>query len=125
MLSPSQSTPLFSSQQPLATNHVAFCWSGSRIFAPTIEGRVRILGYPDFNPVLYESYAKTDSKVEFALKGHTSACITAQLSPTGRKFPRLRLTLVSFKVPPMFDTSGLGRWTWSRSRLLFTRAVMN
>lgn len=47
----------------------------------TAEGRIRILSYPDLEPVMRLSY---DSEREFALTGHTSSCLTAELQPTGR-----------------------------------------
>ncbi len=88
VLSPTHSTPLASHQQTVQTNHVAFCWSGEKVFAPTRDGQIRFLTYPGFKPMLYESYATNEpSTVEFVVKGHTSACITAQMSPTGRSSP--------------------------------------
>jgi len=63
------------------TNHVAFCWSGKAIFAPTGDGRTRILSYPDLSPLLFEN---SNGSSEFALRGHTSTCLSAQMSPTGR-----------------------------------------
>jgi len=84
-LSPTQPTPLASHQQSVQTNHVAFCWGGDKVFAPTSEGRTRILSYPDFEPLLNVPYSDGEGDAsEFALKGHTSSCITAEMSPTGR-----------------------------------------
>lgn len=81
VLSPTQSTPISSHQQSTQTNQIAFCWSGQRIFVTTAEGRIRILSYPDFEPVFH---MKSGDKQEFDLNGHTSSCLTAELQPTGR-----------------------------------------
>ncbi|RDW94595.1 hypothetical protein BP5796_00358 [Coleophoma crateriformis] len=81
VLSPSQSTPIATHQQSIQTNQVAFCWSGKRVFLTTGEGRVKILSYPDFKPVLHLNY-EPDSP--FTLNGHTSACLSAELQPTAR-----------------------------------------
>ncbi len=64
---------------------MGLCWSGSKIFLPTDEGKTRILSYPDFEPVLRLNYpVEPDQSDEFVLKGHTSSCLTAEMSPTGR-----------------------------------------
>src|ERR1700761_8520579 len=85
VLSPTQSTPISSHQQPVVTNQMAFCWSGSKIFLPTGEGKTRILSYPDFEPLLHVGYSTgPDQSNEFMLKGHTSSCLTTEMSPTGR-----------------------------------------
>jgi THO complex subunit 3 len=85
VLSPTSSTPLASHQQPVATNQMGFCWSGTKIFLPTAEGKTRILSYPDFEPVLQLSYpVEPGESSEFVLKGHTSSCLTAEMSPTGK-----------------------------------------
>jgi len=81
VLSPKQSTPLASHQQSVETNQVAFCWSGHKVFVTTVVGTVRILSYPDFSPVAHHSYGE---RAEFTLNGHTSSCVSAELSPTGR-----------------------------------------
>lgn len=81
MLSPTQSTPLSSHQQSVPTNQLAFCWSGTKIFATTSDGYVRILSYPGFEPVLRENFG---DEAEFTLDGHTAACFTAELQPSGR-----------------------------------------
>lgn len=39
------------------------------------------MSYPDFKPILWTSH---DPTVPFALNGHTSACLTVELQPTGR-----------------------------------------
>lgn len=83
MLSPKQNTPVSSHQQPWQTNQIAFCWSGTKVFMTTGEGKIRILTYPDFEPALLHSY-KGHPQTEFALHGHTSSCLTAELQPTGR-----------------------------------------
>ena len=82
VLSPEQSTPLSSHKQSVQTNQIAFCWSGEKIFVTTAEGRIRILSYPDLEPVLHQSYG--DEPEEFTLSGHTSSCLTAELQPMGR-----------------------------------------
>jgi len=82
VLSPTQSTPLASHQQAVQTNHIAFCWSGDKVFAPLGDGRTRILSYPDFQPMMRRDDA--EDAPEFTLKGHTSTCITSKTSPTGR-----------------------------------------
>ncbi|KAK7432570.1 hypothetical protein QQZ08_000777 [Neonectria magnoliae] len=82
VLSPTQSTPISSRQQSTQTNQIAFCWSGKKIFVTTAEGRIRILSYPDFEPVMHTDYGGKSR--EFELNGHTSSCLTAELQPTGR-----------------------------------------
>lgn len=83
VLSPTQSTPISSHQQPVQTNQIAFCWSGDKIFVTTAEGRTRILSYPGFEPLLHLDHGDDDRR-EFELSGHTSSCLTAELQPTGR-----------------------------------------
>ncbi|KAJ0386326.1 hypothetical protein COL922a_004605 [Colletotrichum nupharicola] len=56
VLSPTQSTPVASHQQPGQTNQIAFCWSGKKIFLTTGEGKTRILTYPDFQPAFQLDY---------------------------------------------------------------------
>jgi THO complex subunit 3 len=64
---------------------MAFCWSGQKVFVPTGEGTIRILSYPDLEPVFHVNHAvKEGESNEFVLKGHTAACLTAEMSPTGR-----------------------------------------
>lgn len=82
VLSPRESSPLASHQQPCRANQVAFCWSGEKIFVTTEEGKVRILSYPEFEPLLRLGYGTEDE--EFQLDGHSSACYVAELQPTGR-----------------------------------------
>ncbi|EGZ77732.1 WD40 repeat-like protein [Neurospora tetrasperma FGSC 2509] len=82
---PSQSSIISTHHQPVGTNQMAFCWSGDKVFLPTNEGRLRILSYPDFEPVLHMNYAVPEGEsTEFTLKGHTASCLTAELSPTGK-----------------------------------------
>ncbi|KAA8567127.1 hypothetical protein MFRU_007g02270 [Monilinia fructicola] len=81
ILSPTQSTPIASHQQPVQTNQIAFCWSGNKIFLTTGEGRVKILSYPDFNPVFNMSFEPSQP---FTLNGHTSSCLTVEMQPTAR-----------------------------------------
>ncbi|KAJ6790102.1 hypothetical protein PWT90_02106 [Aphanocladium album] len=83
VLSPTSTTPISSHQQPVQTNQIAFCWSGTKVFVTTGEGRTRILAYPSFEPVLLrEDQGARQS--EFALSGHTSSCLTAEMQPTAR-----------------------------------------
>ncbi|OHE90980.1 WD domain-containing protein [Colletotrichum orchidophilum] len=82
VLSPTQSTPVASHQQPSQTNQIAFDWGGEKIFLTTGEGRTRILTYPDFKPAFQFNHG--DEPKEFGLNGHTSSCLTAELQPTGR-----------------------------------------
>lgn len=82
VLSPTQPTPLASHQQPTQTNQIAFCHSGEKIFVSTSEGRVRILSYPKFEPVLHLEHGGEPK--EFTLKGHTSSCLATELQPMGR-----------------------------------------
>ncbi|KAH8808261.1 WD40-repeat-containing domain protein [Xylogone sp. PMI_703] len=81
VLSPTQSTPISSHQQPVQTNQVAFDWNGKKIFLTTGEGRVKILSYPDFEPVFQTSY---DPSIPFTLNGHTSSCLSVEMQPTAR-----------------------------------------
>ena len=84
-MSPSESAPRSSHQQPAQTNQIAFCWGGQRVFVTTGEGTTRILSYPDFEPVFRLNHPATDEKPEeFVLTGHTSSCVAAELQPTGR-----------------------------------------
>lgn len=81
VLSPTQSTPIASHQQNVQTNQVTFCWSGKKIFLTTGEGRVKILSYPDFEPIFNLSYEPT---TPFTLNGHTSSCLSVEMQPTAR-----------------------------------------
>ncbi|KAK3394550.1 WD40 repeat-containing protein [Podospora didyma] len=84
-LSPTQATVVASYSQPVETNQMAFCWSGQKVFLPTREGSVRILSYPDLEPLLHYNYeVDPEESSEFLLKAHTASCLTAELSPTGR-----------------------------------------
>jgi THO complex subunit 3 len=47
----------------------------------TGDGRVKILSYPDFEPVFNTSY---EPVTPFTLNGHTSSCISVEMQPTGR-----------------------------------------
>lgn len=49
----------------------------------TGEGKIRILSYPDFEPLFHYNYKGQDPS-EFSLHGHTSSSLTAELQPTGR-----------------------------------------
>ncbi|KAK0633373.1 WD40-repeat-containing domain protein [Immersiella caudata] len=84
-LSPTQSTVISTHKQATATTQMAFCWSGEKVFLPTRDGRIRILSYPDLEPIFQLNHAtEPGESTEFMLKGHTAACLTAQLSPTGK-----------------------------------------
>ncbi|KAM0664125.1 hypothetical protein ACQRIT_001959 [Beauveria bassiana] len=96
VLSPTSTTPISSHQQPVETNQIAFCWSGTKVFVTTGDGRTRILAYPSFTPVL-EHVVESDggdgddgekdqgrTKREFALSGHTSSCLTVEMQPSAR-----------------------------------------
>jgi len=98
VLSPTQSEPISSHQQSVQTNAIAFCHSGTKIFVTTGEGRVKILSYPDFTPVLYSG---AEPEKPFTLNGHTSACISAELQPTGR----LLATGGSDSIIALWDTT--------------------
>lgn len=82
LLSPTQSTPIASYQQPGQTNQIVFCWSGEKILLTTGEGKTRILTYPGFKPAF--QFNDGDESTEFALNGHTSSCLSAEMQPTGR-----------------------------------------
>lgn len=83
MLSPTQSTPIASYQQPVPTNNITFCWSGQRIYATTSEGYTRVLDYPSFEPAFVYDY-KAPEDAEMKLHGHTSACTTVEVHPMNR-----------------------------------------
>ncbi|RKF76027.1 THO complex subunit 3 [Golovinomyces cichoracearum] len=81
VLSPTQPNPISSQQQNVQTNQISFCYGGEKIFVTTGEGRVKILSFPEFEPVYYMSY---DPTTPFTLNGHTSSCITVDLQPSVR-----------------------------------------
>lgn len=81
VLSPTSPTPIASHQQSVPTNQISFCWSGEKIFVTTAEGKIRILSYPEFEPILRVAHGDEE---EFQLTGHTSSCLTAELQPVGR-----------------------------------------
>ncbi|KZZ94782.1 THO complex subunit 3 [Moelleriella libera RCEF 2490] len=83
VLSPQQSTPLATHQQDMQTNQIAFCYSGAKVFVTTSEGRIRVLSYPDFTPILKTQH-HDGGEEEFMLSGHTSSCLTAEMQPTAR-----------------------------------------
>ncbi|KAK3311334.1 WD40-repeat-containing domain protein [Chaetomium strumarium] len=84
-LSPTKSAPISSHQLLGDSNQMAFCWSGDKVFIPTSEGKIRILTYPELEPVLHVNHAvKPGESTEFMLKGHTASCLTVELAPTGR-----------------------------------------
>lgn len=67
----------------MLSNQIVFCWSGEKIFLATEDGRVRILSYPDLEPLLHHNHEGED-KSEFTLKGHTSSCLSVELQPAAR-----------------------------------------
>ncbi|KAK4106006.1 WD40 repeat-like protein [Parathielavia hyrcaniae] len=84
-ISPVKSAVITSHQLSVDANQMAFCWSGEKVFLPTAEGTIRILSYPELEPVLHVSHAVREGEsTEFMLKGHTASCLTTELSPTGR-----------------------------------------
>lgn len=75
----------------MQTNQVFFCWSRQRVYVGTGEGAVRILSYPDFEPVLNYSYDRaavdgpgSGSGSEYALRGHAGSCLAVELSPNAQ-----------------------------------------
>ncbi|KAM7223511.1 THO complex subunit 3 [Rhypophila decipiens] len=84
-ISPSQFSVVSTHKQPVETYQMTFCWSGQKVFLPTSEGKVRILSYPELEPLLHLGYdVSPGESTEFMLKGHTAPCLTVELSPTGR-----------------------------------------
>src|SRR5438477_2364185 len=81
VLSPTEPLPIKSYQQDIQTNKLTFDHSGDRVFLTTGDGRVKILSFPDFEPVYHLSH---DPKQPFTLNGHTSSCISIELQPTAR-----------------------------------------
>lgn len=81
VLDPTQPTPIARYQQDVQTNQVAFCWSGTKIFLTTGEGRIKILNYPDFTPVYG---VRPGEEKPFSLNGHTSSALSLSLQPTAR-----------------------------------------
>jgi len=84
---------------------MAFCWSGKKIFLSTGEGRIKILSYPAFEPILKRTYEDKP----FELSAHTSSCLTCTLSPTGRYLA----TGGSDSIITLWDTA-----TWTCPRTL-------
>lgn len=73
----------------MQTNQIFFCWSRQRVYVGTGDGSVRILSYPDFQPVLNYSYDRTaidgpGATGEYSLKGHTGSCLSVELSPNAQ-----------------------------------------
>ncbi|KAH9908669.1 WD domain-containing protein [Xylariomycetidae sp. FL2044] len=83
VLSPTQNTPVSVHQQSVATNDIAFCWSGERLYATTMEGKTRILSFPNLEPAFAFDYIDGPEK-EFSLHGHTSSCMVAAVHPLNR-----------------------------------------
>ncbi|QPG99317.1 hypothetical protein C2857_001463 [Epichloe festucae Fl1] len=117
VLSPRQSTPLATHQQDMQTNQIAFCYSGTKIFVTTSEGRIRILSYPDFQPVLtMRGGDEEQQRREFMLNGHTSSCLTAEVQPTARYLA----TGGSDSIIALWDTTD---WICQRTLTKMTGAV--
>ncbi|KAK0612932.1 WD40-repeat-containing domain protein [Bombardia bombarda] len=84
-ISPTQSTIISSHQQPVETNQMAFCWGGKKVYIPSVEGKIRILSYPELDPIFHKNYTVDPGETsEFMLKGHTASCTTVEPSPTGK-----------------------------------------
>lgn len=98
----------------MQTNQIAFCYSGTKIFVTTSEGRIRILSYPDFQPVL--TMRGGDEEREFMLNGHTSSCLTAEVQPTARYLA----TGGSDSIIALWDTTD---WICQRTLTKMTGAV--
>jgi THO complex subunit 3 len=81
VLSPTQDQPVSSHQQPQETNQIAFCWGGKKVFLSTGEGKVRILSYPDLEPLLFDAF---DPPGEHMLNGHTTSCLSVEMQPSAR-----------------------------------------
>ncbi|KAH8788641.1 WD40-repeat-containing domain protein [Diaporthe sp. PMI_573] len=89
VLSPTQAAPLASHQQPVQTNQISFCWGGNKVFVSTGEGKVRVLSYPDLQPLMHYNYDRSrvdgpGATDEYRMKGHTSSCLSVELSPNAR-----------------------------------------
>lgn len=97
----------------MQTNQITFCYSGKKIFLTTGEGRVKILSFPDLEPVFYHSY---DSTIPFTLNGHTSSCLTVELQPSAR----FLATGGSDSIIALWDTTD---WICQRTLLEMTGPV--
>lgn len=80
IIDPLLSTPVAEFQQDVQTNEIAFCWGGERIFVATGEGRVKILSYPDLQPILKRPWEDKP----FTLNGHTSSALSVAESQNAR-----------------------------------------
>ncbi|KFY55668.1 hypothetical protein V497_06837 [Pseudogymnoascus sp. VKM F-4516 (FW-969)] len=80
LIDPVQAKVVAEYAQDVQTNEIAFCWSGKRIFVSTGEGRVKILSYPDLQPVFQCGWEDKP----LTLNGHTSSCLSLALQPTAR-----------------------------------------
>lgn len=80
IIDPHQSQPIAEYQQDVQTNDIAFCWSGKKVFLSTGEGRVKILSYPDLEPIFLRPWEDKP----FTLNGHTSSCLSLALQPSAR-----------------------------------------
>ncbi|KAK2591399.1 hypothetical protein QQS21_010905 [Conoideocrella luteorostrata] len=118
VLSPRQPAPLATHQQSMQTNQIAFCYSGTKIFVTTSEGRIRILSYPDFKPVLTTMVAGNagGKPQEFMLNGHTSSCLTTEMQPAARYLA----TGGSDSIIALWDTTD---WVCQRTLTRMTGAV--
>lgn len=55
----------------------------------TGEGKVRVLSYPDLQPLMHYNYDRSrvdgpGATDEYMMKGHTSSCLSVELSPNAR-----------------------------------------
>ena len=104
-----QSTPVDVRLQPSRANDMAFCWSGKKVFVAYADGRVRILSFPELEPVLRANYDGVEGEsVEFTLRGHSAECLSIALSPTGRTLA----TGGTDAVIALWDTS---KWVCQRT----------
>lgn len=73
----------------MQTNQISFCWGGKKVFVSTGEGKVRVLSYPDLEPLMSYNYDRSrvdgpGATDEYMMKGHTSSCLSVELSPNAR-----------------------------------------
>lgn len=115
VLSPTSPTPISSHQQTVQTNQIAFCHSGTKVFLTTGEGRVKILSYPEFQPV-FQSII--NPKSAFTLNGHTSSCLSVELQPTARYLA----TGGSDSIVALWDTTD---WICQRTLIDMTGPARN
>lgn len=106
MLDPTRASPIATHQQDVQTNQIAFCWSGTKIFLTTGEGRVRHFNFPDFTPAWG---TRSWEDAPFSLNGHTSSALSIALQPSARHLA----TGGSDSIIALWDTK-----TWLCARTL-------